>query len=146
MADDEARPAPRREFLNFAIAGTATTLGVLGAYPVARFLATGAPPSARTARVGEESSFPRRSARTLLVGERPALVVRLGDGSFRAFVALCTHLHCVVHYSAERDRIECPCHRGVFAVDGTNLSGPPPRPLEPILVEVLDGIVTLREA
>lgn len=143
-----ARPgadASRRDFLNIAISGTAATLGVLSAYPVVRFLAPSAETQLRTGDAGDEDKFPRGSGRTVLLGSRPAIVIRLDDGSFRAFSALCTHLQCIVAYSAERKRIECPCHRGVYSLEGVNIAGPPPSPLRPLTVEVVNGKVTVSE-
>lgn len=141
-------PAPdpsRRDFLNIAISGTAATLGVLSAYPVVRFLAPSGEAQQRTGDAGDEDKFPRGTGRTVLLGTRPAIVIRLDDGSFRAFSALCTHLQCIVAYSAERKRIECPCHRGVYSLEGVNIAGPPPAPLKPLTVEVVNGKVTVSE-
>jgi len=40
--------------------------------------------------------------------------------------------------------IECPCHEGYFnAVDGSVISGPPPTPLEEILVTIVDGNILI---
>src|SRR5262245_16695498 len=73
----------------------------------------------------------------------PAILVRLPDGSLRAFSQHCTHLGCVVHWSAERERMLCPCHDGAFdARTGAVLAGPPQRPLGRIDVEVrADGMI-----
>jgi cytochrome b6-f complex iron-sulfur subunit len=98
------------------------------------------------AEVGPVGEFQVGTSRALVLGDRAALVIRLPDGSFRAFVALCTHLGCVVGYSQERNRIECRCHQGVYSVDGQNISGPPPRPLDPLRVSVENGIVVVGEA
>jgi Rieske Fe-S protein len=69
-----------------------------------------------------------------------AILVRKPDGSLSAFSQKCTHLSCAVYYSAERNRLECPCHEGYFSVDtGRVLQGPPPRPLPRIQVEERDG-------
>ncbi len=147
--DDEepdAREHPeRRDFLHLAIVGSATTLGAMSAYPTLQFLTPkdDAPPG--VVEAGKIDDFARGSARSLLVGGRPALVLRLADGSLRAFVALCSHLECVVNFVAARNRIECACHGGVFGTDGKNLMGPPPRPLEPLAVRVLDGVVMVSE-
>ena len=71
-----------------------------------------------------------------------AIVVRRPDGSLKAFSQKCTHLSCAVYYSAEHDRLECPCHEGYFSVDtGRVLQGPPPRPLPIIHVEERNGRV-----
>src|SRR5262245_10404795 len=66
----------------------------------------------------------------------PCILVRRTNGQFAAFSQKCTHLSCAVYYSAERDRLECPCHEGYFSADnGRVLQGPPPRPLPQILLE-----------
>jgi nitrite reductase/ring-hydroxylating ferredoxin subunit len=70
----------------------------------------------------------------------PAILVRKVDGQLAAFSQKCTHLSCAVYYSAERNRLECPCHEGYFSVDdGRVLQGPPPRSLPMIRVEERDG-------
>jgi Rieske Fe-S protein len=72
----------------------------------------------------------------------PAILVRKPDGSLAAFSQKCTHLSCAVYYSAERNRLECPCHEGYFSIDtGRVLQGPPPRPLPRIRVEERNGTV-----
>jgi nitrite reductase/ring-hydroxylating ferredoxin subunit len=59
-----------------------------------------------------------------------AIMVRKADGGVVAYSQKCTHLSCAVYYSAENNRLECPCHEGYFSVDtGRVLQGPPPRPL-----------------
>jgi len=37
----------------------------------------------------------------------------------------------------------CPCHDGVFAEDGSVVSGPPPRPLDTLSAEVVDGTLVI---
>ena len=70
----------------------------------------------------------------------PAILVRRPDGQLAAFSQKCTHLSCAVYYSAERNRLECPCHEGYFSVDdGRVLQGPPPRPLPMIRIEERGG-------
>lgn len=51
----------------------------------------------------------------------------------RDFVALsniCTHLGCRVRWIADKKIYFCPCHNGVFDINGNVLDGPPPRPLD----------------
>lgn len=129
-----------------AIVGTAGTLGAMSAYPVVSFLAPQGERQQHQGDAGEEDKFPRGSARTVLLGSRPALVIRLDDGTFRAFVALCTHLQCVVGYSKEAKRIECPCHKGIYSLEGQNVAGPPPSPLKRLAVEIVNGRVSVTEA
>ena len=54
----------------------------------------------------------------------------LVDGQPRAFNAVCTHLQCTVEYRAASQDIFCNCHNGVYDLNGRNVAGPPPRPLE----------------
>lgn len=144
--DDPAGGQPRRDFLGIAISGTAAALGVMAIYPVGKFLTPRDEAGSQVATLGEVERFLRGTAKTVLVGERPVLVLRLDDGTFRAFSALCTHLQCVVAYAPERKQIECPCHRGVYSLDGQNVAGPPPRPLEQLSVTTVNGIVTVSGA
>ena len=63
----------------------------------------------------------------------------------RAFTAICTHLNCTVQYRADLDHIWCACHDGHYDINGKNISGPPPRPLEQYVVNVRgDDIVVSR--
>ena len=64
------------------------------------------------------------------------ILLRPDARTFVAFSQKCTHLSCAVYYSAEKDRIECPCHEGFFASrTGRVLQGPPKRPLPSIVLE-----------
>ncbi len=70
----------------------------------------------------------------------PAVLLRLDETDVVAFSQKCTHLGCVVYYEADEDRWHCPCHEGNFDTrTGAVVSGPPPRPLGRIDVEVRDG-------
>src|SRR5215831_9209981 len=57
-------------------------------------------------------------------------LVTSADGTLTAFDPRCTHSQCAYAWSAEQAHFLCPCHPGVFAVDGSVVSGPPPRPLD----------------
>jgi len=126
----------------------ATTAGVgMMAYPIVRFVL---PPEVReaqsvTAVVGQVADFPIKSGKVVRFGSIPALVMRRADGSFLAFNANCTHLSCIVQYKNDTDQIWCACHNGVFDLTGKNISGPPPRPLAPLAVNVVgDDVVVSR--
>jgi len=95
--------------------------------------------------LGKIEEFPRSSAKHVELGGRPVLVVRKPSGEFSGLSAVCTHLDCIVSYSKEHNRIECPCHRGIYDLDGANVSGPPPRPLDRVLVTVRAGHVIVGE-
>lgn len=69
--------------------------------------------------------------------DETAILVRAKDGNYYAYGQKCTHLTCPVFYAKESDRLECPCHEGGFDIKtGNVLYGPPPRPLDRVLVEV----------
>lgn len=77
---------------------------------------------------------------------RPAILIEGADGSLRALSATCTHLGCTVQYRQETRQIWCACHNGFYDLNGRNLSGPPPRPLEVYQVHVRgDQIVVSRK-
>ena len=67
----------------------------------------------------------------------PCLLVRLGADQFVAFGQKCTHLGCPVLYQQQTQQLHCPCHEGYFdAATGKVVSGPPPRPLPVVALEV----------
>jgi len=64
------------------------------------------------------------------------ILVRTAEDKYVAYSQKCTHLSCAVYYSRASNKLECPCHKGFFAVDdGRVLAGPPTRPLPQILLE-----------
>lgn len=78
----------------------------------------------------------------------PAVIVRLRDGSYVAFDAVCTHAGCTVEWSAPDDALVCPCHGAAFDPehDAAVLAGPARRPLAalPIAVDHASGTIVLR--
>jgi cytochrome b6-f complex iron-sulfur subunit len=40
------------------------------------------------------------------------------NGALRGLSAICTHQGCVLHANAAAGRLDCPCHRAAFALDG----------------------------
>lgn len=71
-------------------------------------------------------------------GGKPCLVVCTRQGEVHAFNAVCTHLDCTVEFRASHGDILCQCHLGVYDLNGQNVSGPPPRPLEAYKVTLRD--------
>lgn len=129
---------PRRRLLNWLLSTSAGGLFAVLGYPLMRFVI---PPEDfeegnGTLAVGQLEDFPPNSARIVRLGNRPAMVIRTPGGDFRAFVASCTHLQCTVAYHPDQGRVVCACHNGVFDLDGRNIDGPPPRPLDPLAVAV----------
>jgi Rieske Fe-S protein len=52
---------------------------------------------------------------------------------------ICPHEGCEVTWEQSRNRFSCPCHESYFAADGTRISGPSPRGLDPLPARVQDG-------
>jgi Rieske Fe-S protein len=71
--------------------------------------------------------------------------VRTAGGELRAMAATCTHLGCIVQYRQDLGQVWCACHNGHFDLNGRNIAGPPPAPLEAYVVrESGDQIVVTR--
>jgi menaquinol-cytochrome c reductase iron-sulfur subunit len=74
--------------------------------------------------------------------EYSAFVYRKGS-KILAFDPSCPHLGCNVEFKDRKNRYVCPCHGGVFDVDGERVSGPPPRGLTKIASREEDGRIWL---
>lgn len=94
---------------------------------------------AEVSRVEPGSAVPFTEAAS---GEQ-AVLLRLESGEFAAYSAICTHQRCIVAYDGEEGLLECPCHGSVFdPANGAGvITGPAPRPLPEIAVEVRKGQV-----
>ena len=53
----------------------------------------------------------------------------------------CMHLGCPVRYVEASERFICPCHGGVYDIEGTVSGGPPVRPLDRFYTRVRSGNV-----
>lgn len=149
-AHGDAGQAPRRRDVLDWLLGT-WGAGVVGAvfYPILRFLAPPEVPESPTLTVsaGKASALVPNSGRLVPFGAEPAIVVRLAGGELRAFSGVCTHLSCTVQYRQDLQHIWCACHNGHYDLNGRNIAGPPPRPLQAYDVNVQgDEIVISRKA
>jgi len=131
------RPTRRRLVEAFLGGGLFASL-VSFVYPVVRYLV---PPSVAdlggneviAAKIGD---LKPNGAKLFRFGSRPGLLLRVGEGEYRAFSATCTHLSCTVQYRGDLHEIWCACHNGMYDLNGRDVSGPPPRPLENYQVHV----------
>jgi cytochrome b6-f complex iron-sulfur subunit len=88
------------------------------------------------------SEVPVGSAVSVEGPDGPLLVAQPSEGEAVAFSAICTHQGCTVVPDGEQ--LRCPCHASVYeAATGDNVSGPAPRPLDEVPVQVSDGQVVL---
>jgi len=76
--------------------------------------------------------------------EFSAYVLTTNGQDFVVMSNICTHLGCRVRWIPDQDGFFCPCHNGVFAKDGSVVSGPPPRPLDRFEVKVEDGVLFVK--
>jgi Rieske Fe-S protein len=133
---DEKRNGPtqtkRRHFVE-VILGTGIVASLASfLYPVFRYLIP--PESAElasdTVLAGKVGDLKANTGKIFRFGSRPALLILLPDGTYRGLSAVCTHLGCTVQYRPDLHNVWCACHNGMYDVNGRNISGPPPRPLE----------------
>lgn len=147
LGSSGAAPLSRRTFLDYLL-GT-SVIATLGAilYPILEFMS---PPqvieSTESSVVAAKlNEIPINSGKIFKFGSKPGIVVRTESGELKACSAVCTHLDCIVQYRPDIKHIWCACHNGHYSVDGNNISGPPPRPLEQYKVNTLgDDIVVSR--
>lgn len=146
----EGPETTRRGLLNWFLATTAGALSVSILYPITRYLI---PPRVEesTARSVTLSINPANvkpnSGEIFRFGNQPGILIRTPGGDLRAFSAICTHLACIVQYRSDLNHIWCACHNGHYDLNGINIAGPPPRPLEPYVVNVRgDQIVVSKRA
>jgi len=131
---DEGR---RQLLFKGAVAAWVASLG----YPIYRYVQArkmAAPvPLRHVTLEGVAATLERGAGMVFQAGEHLGLLVHHADGEWVAFSALCTHLQCPVSYRQDLGQIVCPCHQGVFDPrTGTNVSGPPPKPLPRFSVEL----------
>lgn len=77
----------------------------------------------------------------------PGVVVKLANGKFVAFDAVCTHAGCTVEFDSGSGYLYCPCHGATFdpAHKAAVLAGPTNVPLTglPITVDARTGVISL---
>ncbi len=56
-------------------------------------------------------------------------ILRHDDNSLHAFSTSCPHLGCGIDWGQNENKFLCPCHGGVFDVNGRVVAGPSPRGL-----------------
>jgi Rieske Fe-S protein len=144
------REMDRRSFLNWFLGTAAGAFLVSVLYPVSRYLI---PPKVEesTARSVALSIKPAEvkpnSGQIFRFGSQPAILVRNPSGELKAFSAVCTHLSCIVQYRSDLSHVWCACHNGHFDLNGKNIAGPPPKPLDEYVVNVKgDQIVVSKKA
>ena len=145
---DEVDKRSRRSFLDLLL-GT----GFLGwflsvTYPITQYLkvpaqAESTPTSVKAADVKQLQ--PNQGV-VFRFGNKPAILIRKADGTYAAFSAVCTHLECTVQFRSDLEKMWCACHNGIYDLNGQNIAGPPPRPLEVFKVVIKGDDVLVSKA
>ncbi len=143
---DSPQQPRRRLFIGTLLGGGVLASLVSFLYPVLRYVLP--PPSADlgadevvAAQVGD---LKPNSGRIFKFGSKPGLLVLTADGEYKALTAICTHLDCTVQYRSDLHQVWCACHNGTYDLNGRNVSGPPPRPLQPFEVHVRGNEIVVR--
>lgn len=122
----------KRDFLKLILFGSATAWLASVIYPILSYLK---PPKqsevvVKSVKAGKISDFANDTGTIVKFGTKPVILIRNAKGEFKAFSATCTHLDCTVQYRSDFGLIWCACHNGKYDLNGRNVSGPPPRPLD----------------
>ena len=139
MTDAIETGPSRRRFVNWFLGTSVVAFLAAVLYPVSRYLV---PPEVGESTAGtvtlpiKPDDVKPNTGQIFKFGSRPGILVRTESGELRAFSAVCTHLNCTVQYRADVNHIWCACHNGHYDLNGKNVEGPPPRPLDSFVVNV----------
>jgi len=137
---DQHQQTGRRSFVNWFLGTSVGALCLSVVYPVFRFISPPNIPEATTNQVDagqtNDPELMEKKFKIVRFGADPVLLIWAGEDDYRAFSATCTHLDCIVEYQDPQRRIFCYCHNGVYDLQGKNVGGPPPKPLDVYKVHV----------
>lgn len=127
----------RRQFLNGLLGGWIGALFGSFLYPIIKFIF---PPYQEPDQVvllfSEYSGIEPNSFKIFSWGNKPGIFKKNADGSYMAFVGVCTHLDCNVTYMPEQKKFFCACHDGWYDEFGINIGGPPAHPLRRLIIKI----------
>jgi len=150
MAENDKKPGPtllsRRSVLDLVLAAGGLAWGMGMGIPAAMYLwpARSSGPAESMLSAGPAAEIAVGQAKMIQSQGKPIIVIRLKEGQFKAFSAICTHLGCVVQWDAGRRVIACPCHAGEFSTDGKVIAGPPPKGLAEYPVTVVGAEIKVK--
>lgn len=139
----------RRVFLTGLFGFFAAIWAVGAAYPLFRYLLPKDDPSQNITEmvVGKLADVPPGSAKNFKMGSMNGIVINDKSGKLYAYNAKCSHLGCTVQYRDDLSNIYCACHGGMYDFHtGKNISGPPPKPLDLLKVEVVKDDIVVKRA
>jgi len=137
----------RRSFLEVALGGSALLAVAAIFYPAFKYIT---PPKLAEAKLSQlKLSFSRsdiesepKKAKYFKYGRNMGIILLTESNELKALDATCTHLDCTVQHRPDLGILWCSCHNGRYGLDGSNISGPPPRPLKSYQVkEDVSGLI-----
>jgi cytochrome b6-f complex iron-sulfur subunit len=129
----------RRRFVNWLLGTSVGGLVLAIVYPIGRYLVpprSGESAAASVTLPFKPEDIAPNSGEIFKFGNSAGIILRTPTGQLRAFSATCTHLGCIVQYRPDLEQIWCACHNGHYDLNGTNVAGPPPKPLEAFTVNL----------
>ena len=126
---------------SFGILGTTTLVSFL--YPLGKFLSPLPSKAGGQKVIINKSEIPPGSAKEITFNNAPCIVIHRRVEGFIALSRECTHLGCLVGWDKYKNELVCPCHAGVFNVEGQVVSGPAPRPLKRIPIDAKAETITV---
>ena len=125
----------RRQFLSGLFGGWLGALALSFLYPILKFVFRPTPePDQVLLPLTDFTGMGAGELRKFAWGTKPGFLRKLAEGSFRAYVGVCTHLDCNVAWHPDQNKFYCACHEGWYDAEGVNIAGPPPKPLRRLAV------------
>lgn len=129
----------RRRFLSGLIGGWVGAFLASLLYPIVKFIF---PPYREPDEVilpiADFRDMPPNSVKTFAWGSKLGLMKKNEEGTYVAFVGVCTHLDCNVRYMGDQRKFFCACHDGWYDENGVNIGGPPPAPLRRLTLVITE--------
>jgi len=145
----------RRTFIGALLGTGSLAIGAILGTPLLRYVlypVYAKSSSSTWSDVGDTSEFEKSEAPIIknitvvqndgwreVVSSQSVYVNRTSDGQLQVLSAICPHLGCSVAWQDKQGKFVCPCHGGQFMPDGRRISGPPPRGLDNLKVQIADG-------
>lgn len=147
MPSNTSPEIPRRDVLGLILRwGIVAAAGAV-VIPIASVLINRRSGQPDEVVVCRQDELPLYGKRPFRFGSTLATIVHQRPGTYLAFASDCTHGKCTVEYRPQQEDLFCPCHDGIFDLQGRVISGPPPLPLEIFQVALSEGeiVVSKRE-
>ena len=126
----------RRGFFNVLLAVLGSTAVGSFVYPFLRFITPAGNKEKSKHITIKKAEIPSGKAIDLVLNETPIIVINRPGRGYIAFSKVCTHLGCLVEYDSVQKKLLCPCHAGLYDLEGSVVSGPPPNPLPTIVLRI----------